>query len=151
MAPFWPHRTASSAGGWLTIVIKMSAFSAVSRGFAPTFASNLASLRANSSAFSRVRFHITTGNPALSRFPAMGVPINPSPMNPTVGFIYASADKNRIYARSRENAFGKVPGIHFEESSPTEEGVNAFSWKEVPELARDARARRERSEEHTSE
>jgi hypothetical protein len=38
-------------------------------------------------------------------------------MNPTVGFIHASADKSRIYARDGENAAGKVPWNQFEEDN----------------------------------
>jgi hypothetical protein len=37
-------------------------------------------------------------------------------MNPTVGFIHASADKSRIYARDSKNAAGKILWNHFEGS-----------------------------------
>src|SRR5580693_3502188 len=94
-----PHNTSSSAGGSLTIEINTSAAAAVSRGFAPSFAPSLT----RSSARAAVRFHTTSGNPAFSRLRPIGFPISPSPINPTVGFIFRlpNQDKN-IPARTHK-------------------------------------------------
>src|SRR5579871_4214987 len=83
ITPFLPHSTSSSAGGSLTMVISTSACAAASAGFAARFAP----AATRSSAFEAVRFHTTSGNPAFSRFMPIGLPIRPSPINPTVGFI----------------------------------------------------------------
>src|ERR1700751_2569892 len=93
-APSAPHKIPSTAGGSLTIVISTSTWDAVSRGFAPNFAPSLTS----SSARSFVRFQRSKGNPALSRFPPIGFPINPNPINPTVGFISPPPGTHAIYA-----------------------------------------------------
>src|SRR5580704_9941724 len=92
IAPCAPHKTSSSAGGSLTIVISTSAATAVSRGFGASFAPSLTS----SSARAAVRFQTTSGNPAFRRLRPIGLPISPSPINPTVGFILylPNQDKN---------------------------------------------------------
>src|SRR5271155_955055 len=99
IAPCAPHKTSSSAGGSLTMLISTSAAAAVSRGFAARFAPSLT----NSSACAVVRFHTTSGNPAFSRLRPIGLPISPSPINTTAGFIsyLPNQDKN-IPARARK-------------------------------------------------
>src|SRR5580704_2357806 len=91
--PFAPLRTSSSAGGSLTIVKSTSACAATSRGFAPS----LAPARTRSSAFAAERFQTTSGNPALRKLWPIGLPIKPSPISPTVGFIFASLIIDELY------------------------------------------------------
>src|ERR1700746_221632 len=93
-APSAPHKISSTAGGSLTIVISTSTCAVVSRGLAPNFAPSPTC----SSARSFVRFQTTKGKPAFSRLPAIGVPINPNPINPTVGFISPPFGTDAIYA-----------------------------------------------------
>src|SRR5579859_265361 len=75
------QRTSSSAGGSLTIVMRMSAAAATSRGEEASFAP----AETKESARDEVRFQTTSGKPALRRLWLMGSPMRPSPINPTVG------------------------------------------------------------------
>src|SRR6266700_8268674 len=75
------QRTSSSAGGSLTMVMRLSAAAAASLGEA----ARRAPAATRESARDAVRFHTTSGNPALRRLWPMGRPISPSPIKPTVG------------------------------------------------------------------
>src|ERR1700726_3492118 len=112
-APSTPHKISSTAGGSLTIVISTSTCAAMSRGFGPNFAPS----RTSSSARAFVRFQTTKGNPALNRFPAIGFPISPNPINPTVGFICPPLRKMhyiRATTNHRQEKFEKNSGRHEE-------------------------------------
>src|SRR5579863_8663031 len=77
----------------------MSALAAASAGdfaaVAPSFASFCA--------FSAVRFHTVSGNPAFKRFAAIGEPISPNPINATRGFITASSHPVHFHFKQRTN------------------------------------------------
>src|SRR2546425_8516702 len=98
-APLAPQRISSSAGGSLTMVSSTSEDAAASRGEPATFAP----CRARSSVLARVRFHTVSGNPAFSRFAPIGLPIKPSPINPTAGFTRNLPERIAIGENRRAN------------------------------------------------
>src|SRR5712691_2636322 len=98
-APLAPQRISSSAGGSLTMVSSTSEDAAASRGEPATFAP----CRARSSVLARVRFHTVSGNPAFSRFAPIGLPIRPSPINPTAGFTRNLPERIAIGENRRAN------------------------------------------------
>src|SRR5829696_2179637 len=76
--PSSPASTSSTCGESGSMVMMMSDCSATSRGPSATVAPS------SSSAFSRVRLYATRSWPASMRFSAIGLPMIPSPMKPTV-------------------------------------------------------------------
>src|ERR1700688_3319010 len=82
------QRTSSSAGGSLTMVMRMSAAASLGE------AARRAPAATSESAREAVRFHTTSGNPALSRLWPMGRPISPSPIRLTVGCGTVVLQKN---------------------------------------------------------
>ena len=79
--PFSPWNTCSTAGTSGRQVSTMSQRPATSEGLEAA----TAPAAAMASTLPRLRLCTTSGKPARSRFRAMGEPIRPSPMKPTVG------------------------------------------------------------------
>src|SRR5580704_5310939 len=110
------------------MVIRTSACKATSRGFEASFAPCLTS----DSAFDAVRFQTVTGNPAFTRFEAIGPPIKPSPINPIVGFISALPNPLKIYLFEKARAnrkFWRQKKIRSTtpEKIPPDAGTDRFS------------------------
>jgi hypothetical protein len=78
--PFGPSSTSATSGESGTIVMIRVALFATSAGDA----ARSAPASTTSSTGPWLRLCATTGKPAFNRFFAMGRPISPSPMNPTV-------------------------------------------------------------------
>src|ERR1700733_5687191 len=98
--PSVPQRMLSSAGGSLTMVMTKSEAAATARGDSAQRAPSCK----RSSALLAVRFQTVSGNPALSKLRPMGLPISPSPISPTAGFMVASEKKQCTPARDRTGA-----------------------------------------------
>ncbi len=78
--PSGPSSTASTSGESGTIVTTTSLARPTSAGEAATVAPSAA----RASMAGRLRLNTVTAKPAFSRFEAMGLPIRPSPITPTV-------------------------------------------------------------------
>ena len=90
--PSSPATTRSTSGESGSMVMTTSDRSATSLGLSATVAPSPAS----SSAFSLVRLYRTSSWPASIRFRAIGLPMMPSPMKPTVSAIASSS--KRLFA-----------------------------------------------------
>src|SRR5271155_1713324 len=101
ITPFAPQKTSSTAGGSLTIVSSTSLAAATSRGLAPHFAP--AAIKSSARLF--VRFQTVRGNPAFSQLRPMGLPINPSPINPTEVVIRGLPKRKEFTASELKNAW----------------------------------------------
>ena len=91
MMPSLPSATSSTSGEFGSIVMSTSTWPATSRGEA----ADLAPAPTSSCTGPWLRLCTTRAYPALSRFLAMGRPMIPRPMNPTVCAIMTSGAPDR--------------------------------------------------------